>query len=242
MGMMTCLHTALLTLATACVPAFAGPADDLAAEHCSGRSGDFDACVAQQLAAINATPILGDTSAQRLQVDQDEAACLNAPNFVECVRTKRYMRTQKELYAKEKAARDALWQRFLDLPPSAKCLDRKGRDFEPCLARVLALFPPDFAPEVGREIRAQRDQRRQEDEDRAEALAGERAARDCAAQRRQAGTAWIGMTWRQAMYCGWGRPQHVNRTTTASRVSEQWVYPNGSYLYFDNGLLTAIQN
>jgi len=33
----------------------------------------------------------------------------------------------------------------------------------------------------------------------------------------------------------------VNRTVTAGHVREQWVYPVG-YLYFDNGILTAIQN
>jgi hypothetical protein len=40
----------------------------------------------------------------------------------------------------------------------------------------------------------------------------------------------------------WGEPDDVNKTTNVKRASEQWVYNNGSYLYFTNGILTAIQN
>lgn len=39
----------------------------------------------------------------------------------------------------------------------------------------------------------------------------------------------------------WGDPKYVNTTETASVVHEQWVYGNGRYLYFDNGILTTIQ-
>ena len=39
----------------------------------------------------------------------------------------------------------------------------------------------------------------------------------------------------------WGKPLKINRTTSASGVHEQWVYIGG-YLYFDNGILTSIQN
>lgn len=38
-----------------------------------------------------------------------------------------------------------------------------------------------------------------------------------------------------------GRPQKVNRTTTASGVREQWVYDDGQYVYVENGRVTAIQ-
>lgn len=38
-----------------------------------------------------------------------------------------------------------------------------------------------------------------------------------------------------------GKPRKINRTTTATGVREQWVYPNGTYLYFENELLTTIQ-
>jgi len=39
-----------------------------------------------------------------------------------------------------------------------------------------------------------------------------------------------------------GKPGHVNRTTHRGGVHEQWVYSNGFYVYFENGLVTAIQD
>lgn len=39
----------------------------------------------------------------------------------------------------------------------------------------------------------------------------------------------------------WGRPEDINRSTGSWGVHEQWCY-NGSYLYFENGRLTSIQN
>ena len=40
----------------------------------------------------------------------------------------------------------------------------------------------------------------------------------------------------------WGSPSKVNRTITANGKHEQWVYGEHNYLYFDNDILTAIQN
>ena len=40
----------------------------------------------------------------------------------------------------------------------------------------------------------------------------------------------------------WGKPKSVNRTINSSGTHEQWVYGNGNYLYFTNGILTTIQN
>lgn len=40
----------------------------------------------------------------------------------------------------------------------------------------------------------------------------------------------------------WGKPSDINRTTTAYGVHEQWVYEHGNYLYFEDGILTTIQN
>lgn len=51
----------------------------------------------------------------------------------------------------------------------------------------------------------------------------------------------IGMTQQEVLNSKWGKPNTINKTTTAYGVNEQWVYNNG-YLYFDNGKLTAIQN
>lgn len=52
---------------------------------------------------------------------------------------------------------------------------------------------------------------------------------------------WVGMTDEMARI-SWGRPRSVNRTTSAYGVREQWVYPNSKYLYFEDGVLTTIQD
>jgi len=54
----------------------------------------------------------------------------------------------------------------------------------------------------------------------------------------------IGMTTDECINSTWGRPDSINRTTTADGVSEQWVYGDTAMnlLYFDNGILTNIQN
>ncbi len=39
----------------------------------------------------------------------------------------------------------------------------------------------------------------------------------------------------------WGEPKDINKTITGQRTFEQWVYGD-SYLYFENGKLTTIQN
>lgn len=51
----------------------------------------------------------------------------------------------------------------------------------------------------------------------------------------------IGMSAEDVLASSWGRPEKVNRTTTAMGTREQWVYDSG-YLYFTNGRLTAVQN
>lgn len=40
----------------------------------------------------------------------------------------------------------------------------------------------------------------------------------------------------------WGEPDYINRTTSAYRNWEQWVYGIGSYLYFEGDKLVVIQN
>lgn len=51
----------------------------------------------------------------------------------------------------------------------------------------------------------------------------------------------LGMT-AEMCRASWGRPESINRTSVEGLVSEQWVYGGGNYLYFDNGILTSIQN
>ena len=52
----------------------------------------------------------------------------------------------------------------------------------------------------------------------------------------------IGYTEKQAIESSWGKPQSVSTTTTHLGTKSQWVYGNRHYLYFTNGVLTAIQN
>ncbi|NMM64361.1 zinc-ribbon domain-containing protein [Clostridium sp. P21] len=51
----------------------------------------------------------------------------------------------------------------------------------------------------------------------------------------------IGMTADEVRKSTWGNPSHVNKTTTASGTSEQWVYSNNKYIYLENGVVTSIQ-
>jgi len=52
----------------------------------------------------------------------------------------------------------------------------------------------------------------------------------------------IGMTQEQVRQSSWGNPKNINRTTGSYGTHEQWVYGGNNYLYFDNGILTTIQN
>ncbi len=55
------------------------------------------------------------------------------------------------------------------------------------------------------------------------------------------GKVMIGMTYEQAKL-SWGKPKEINRTYIDTSVHEQWVYASGDYLYFEDGVLTQIQN
>jgi hypothetical protein len=52
----------------------------------------------------------------------------------------------------------------------------------------------------------------------------------------------IGMSREDALASTWGKPKSINTTTTTRGTKEQWVYGGGSYLYFENGVLTTVQN
>lgn len=51
----------------------------------------------------------------------------------------------------------------------------------------------------------------------------------------------IGMTKDDVLLSSWGAPSNINKTVNAYGTSEQWVYDNYNYLYFENGILTSIQ-
>lgn len=80
--------------------------------------------------------------------------------------------------------------------------------------------------------------------DVAKAVAIQTAAREkrLLGQKKKEGVK-MGMTREAALLSSWGRPERVNRSTGAYGVNEQWVYPgHHNYLYFENGILTSIQN
>ena len=52
----------------------------------------------------------------------------------------------------------------------------------------------------------------------------------------------IGMTKQEVLDSSWGKPESVNKTETQYGVHEQWVYGNQRYVYFDDGVVTAIQD
>lgn len=54
----------------------------------------------------------------------------------------------------------------------------------------------------------------------------------------------IGMTPEQVRASSWGTPSSINKTTTMYGVHEQWVYRSTTktrYIYFDDGVVSAIQ-
>ncbi len=55
----------------------------------------------------------------------------------------------------------------------------------------------------------------------------------------------VGMTKVEVVY-SWGSPGDINTTVVAGNRSEQWVYGSpiygGNYVYFDNGIVTGLQN
>ena len=77
----------------------------------------------------------------------------------------------------------------------------------------------------------------------------EKSAAQKKAKQAKAEAAWkarggvkIGMTTAQVLKSNWGKPNNINRTTTRNGTHEQWVYGGHNNLYFDNGILTAIQD
>jgi hypothetical protein len=51
----------------------------------------------------------------------------------------------------------------------------------------------------------------------------------------------LGFT-KQMCIDSWGEPSDINKSSGSWGVHEQWVYGSGNYLYFENGVLTSIQN
>lgn len=69
----------------------------------------------------------------------------------------------------------------------------------------------------------------------------EREIRDYIAQRTARGGVKIGMTEQQVLNSSWGTPDKRNHTYSSVGDKEQWVYGGQYFLYFDNGVLVAIE-
>lgn len=51
----------------------------------------------------------------------------------------------------------------------------------------------------------------------------------------------IGMTYEEVKSSTWGSPDDINKTTYEWGTTEQWCYSGYKYIYFENGVVTAIQ-
>lgn len=51
---------------------------------------------------------------------------------------------------------------------------------------------------------------------------------------------WVGMTGEMASY-SLGKPLKINTSVGSNTTNEQWIYPDETYLYFENGILTNYQ-
>jgi hypothetical protein len=52
----------------------------------------------------------------------------------------------------------------------------------------------------------------------------------------------IGMTKEEVLNSTWGKPQDINTTTSRYGTNEQWCYSQYRYIYFENGIVTSIQD
>ncbi|QPW62192.1 hypothetical protein [Clostridium botulinum] len=52
----------------------------------------------------------------------------------------------------------------------------------------------------------------------------------------------IGMTRDEILVSTWGKPDNIHTTTSQYGTDEQWVYGSSRYIYFENGVVTTIQN
>lgn len=50
----------------------------------------------------------------------------------------------------------------------------------------------------------------------------------------------IGMSKNEIEASTWGKPKKINKTTYEWGTTEQWCYSNYRYIYFKNGVVTAI--
>ncbi|MFJ5790313.1 hypothetical protein ACIP9G_09485 [Lysinibacillus sp. NPDC093197] len=112
---------------------------------------------------------------------------------------------------------------------------------------VLALYKSKFSKEIARSEKENAEWEKKQEQAEAERKAEyevkrkEYAAEREKYERSQQGVR-IGMTQEEVLLSNWGKPLDINKTTNAYGTSEQWVYRDFNYLYFEDGILTTIQN
>ena len=50
------------------------------------------------------------------------------------------------------------------------------------------------------------------------------------------------MTKDEVLNSTWGQPEDINKTTTKYGTREQWSYSGYRYIYFEDGIVTSIQD
>ena len=102
--------------------------------------------------------------------------------------------------------------------------------------------------ELEKQKKEEERQREQQERDKKEQQERIKFKNDCIAKWGQkmgayiaAGKVVLGMN-KEMCTAAWGSPIDINSTIVRGLTSEQWVYGWGTYLYFDNGILRAIQN
>ena len=95
-------------------------------------------------------------------------------------------------------------------------------------------------------MKAEAERMRVEAESKAEQMKAEAESKaeqmKAEAESKAKGGVRIGMTKKEVLKSNWGKPHSINKTTLANGTTEQWVYDFPNYLYFTNGVLTAIHN
>lgn len=162
-----------------------------------------------------------------------------------------YLRKESQIEAQKKAESDAAKAKreaeFKAMSPSEHIAQSKAQGFSPLALKHLQAVP-DGTPGKA-ELEAEWKAHKAELEAQAKKVAAARAAEEEAARKKELAE-WrkqgveIGMTKERVLLSNWGKPEHVNRTTRANgTVHEQWVYAGRhNYLYFEDGILTSIQN
>lgn len=120
------------------------------------------------------------------------------------------------------------------------CSEQRVKSAE--IARVEQLTPEQKAQEAAIAAAAAKSKSERNEKIAADEKATADDLLGIACKKENKGHAIIGEHQARTRKCGWGKPQHINRTIRANYEREQWVYGGHNYLYFENGVLTSIQN